>query len=191
MASALAVEHGFSFWQAGANVLGGWATFACGKAEAGAEQLRAGFIDWLATDSVTYQTYYLGLLAEVLYAQGQVREPLRLLEEALALAQQTGEGLYEAELYRLRGEFMARDKSEAEARAHSAETNFHKALDIARRQAAKSLELRAAMSLARLYRQQNRQSEIQPTLAECYHWFTEGFDTPDLQEARILLEQIS
>ena len=183
-ASALAVEHGFSFWRAGASVLGGWATSAGGAVESGAEQLRGGLIDWLATDSVTYQTYYLGLLAEVLGAQGKVREPLRLLEEALALAEQTGEGLYEAELYRLRGEFRLRAKSAAQA-----EADFRKALDIARRQKANSLKLRAAMSLTRLYREQARQAEARPILAESYNSFTEGLDTADLQEAKVLLEQ--
>src|SRR5262249_11678963 len=102
--SAIAAENGFSFWLAGALVLDGWGLTVCGEIDEGISRLRQGLADWAATGSVTYQTYYLGLLAEALSAQGQPQEAERALKEALALVQQTGERLYEAELYRLRGE---------------------------------------------------------------------------------------
>ena len=109
------------------------------------------------------------------------------LEEALALTEQTGERYYEAELYRPKGErllqHIAPDVSQAEA-------CFHQALAIARRQQAKSLELRAAMSLARLWQCQGKRVEARQLLADVYGWFTEGFDTADLQEAKALLEEV-
>jgi predicted ATPase len=100
------------------------------------------------------------------------------------------EGFYGAELHRLRGEFLLRRKAAEDGR-REAEACFQQALAIARRQQAKSLELRAAMSLTRLYQSQNRAAEARPMLAACYDWFTEGFGTPDLQEAKALLRQLS
>ena len=113
-----------------------------------------------------------------------------MLAEALALMHRTGEAFHGAELHRLQGEFLLRQEA-AEVACREAEACFRRALAIARRQQAKSLELRAAMSLTRLYQKQDRQAEARPMLAECYDWFTEGFDTPDLQEAKALLEQVS
>jgi predicted ATPase len=102
----------------------------------------------------------------------------------------TDEGLHGAELHRLQGEFLLR-REPTEVACREAEAYFLQALTIARRQQAKSLELRAAMSLTRLYQKQGRQAEARPRLAECYDWFTEGFDTLDLQEAEALLEQLT
>ncbi len=102
----------------------------------------------------------------------------------------TGESFHGAELHRLRGEFLLRQEA-AEGACREAEACFRRALTIARRQQAKSLELRAAMSLTRLYQKQDRQAEARPMLAECYDWFTEGFDTRDLQDEKALLEQLS
>jgi predicted ATPase len=131
------------------------------------------------------------LLAELLARQGRTEEGLAALAEALELVRDGGERFWEAELHRLQGELLltrgeARPPLQAEA-----EACFRLALDVARRQQAKVLELRAVMSLARLYRQQGRQTEVQPLLAETYGWFTEGFDTHDLQEAKSLLEQLA
>jgi adenylate cyclase len=134
---------------------------------------------------VTYRTYYLGLLAEALGWQGQVEEGLGVLNEALALVRQTGEGLCEAELYRLRGELLQRG-AKAVPRA---EEDFRLALDVARRSGTKSLELRAAMSLVHLGQQLGGFDERRRLLAETFDGFTEGFQTPDLQEARELLER--
>ena len=114
-----------------------------------------------------------------------------------------GERCWEAELYRLKGELLLQSGDQGltsgvlsadagrQTREAEAEACFHQALDVARRQQAKSLELRAAMSLSRLYRRQGRQAEARPLLAETYGWFTEGFDTRDLQEARALLEELA
>ncbi len=184
---AIAAEHGFSFWMAGAAVLRGWALAMNGAADEGVRLLRQGLHDWLATGSITYQTYYLGLLAEVLLRQGQVEEGGAVLEEALAVAGRTGEGLYEAELHRLRGELLCGKEMSAAAAAR-AEGEYRQALEIARRQGARSFELRAAASLARLGRCLGRGGEARPLLAEVYGRFTEGLATPDLQEARALLD---
>src|SRR5262249_25022328 len=139
---AIAAEHGFSFWLAGAAVLRGWALAMNGAADAGLGILRQGLRDWLATGSRTYETYYLGLLAEVLLGQGQVERSAEVLEEALAVARQTGEGLYEAELHRLRGELLCSQEPTAPAVVH-AEAAFRRASEIARQQGAQSFELRA------------------------------------------------
>ena len=102
----------------------------------------------------------------------------------------TGTVFHGAEIYRLRGDFLLQQRDD-EATRRTAETCFRQALATARRQHAKSLELRAAMSLARLCRKQGRIAEALPMLTECYDWFTEGFDTPDLQDAKALIEQAS
>ncbi|MCI0380815.1 MAG: protein kinase [Gemmataceae bacterium] len=184
---AIAIEHGFSFWLAGGTVLRGWALAVCGEAETGLETLRRGLREWLGTDSVTYHTYYLGLLAEVLGAQGQFPQAQRILEEALALTRQTGEALVEPELYRLRGE-IALGASAAVERAFE---DFQHALEMARRQQAKSLELRAAMSLARLQRRAGKREEACGLLEATLAWFGEGFATADLREARALLAELT
>jgi predicted ATPase len=191
---AIALEHGFSFWLAGGNVLGGWAQAVSGDGvggdgvggdgvggdgEQGLERLRDGLRNWAATDSVTYQTYYLGLLAEVLCGQGRHGDALTILDEALALARQTDEGLYEAELHRLRGEAILQARSSVA----SAESDFRQALELARRRDARALQLRAAVSLARLYKQTGTPADAPAQLREAYALFTEGFETPELREA--------
>jgi predicted ATPase len=187
-ATALAAEQGFSFWHAGGTVLRGWALAACGAAAEGTDLLRQGLAAWQATGSATYQTYYLALLAEVLGRQGQVEGAREVVDEALAAVGRTSEGLFEAELHRLKGEFLLRGAAPA---ADGAEACFRQALAAARRQSAKSLELRAVMSLARLLRGQGRAAEGREALAEVYDWFTEGQGTADLREARALLAELA
>ncbi|MGH7452140.1 MAG: hypothetical protein ACRENG_12395 [bacterium] len=132
------------------------------------------------------QSYHLALLAEAYGRMGQVEKGLSVLAEALAVVHKNGERMWEAELHRLKGEFLLIQRNdEAEAVAC-----FHNALEIARRQQAKSLELRAAMSLSRLWHKQNKTAAARQLLAEIYNWFTEGFDTADLKDARALLEQL-
>jgi predicted ATPase len=131
----------------------------------------------------------LGLLAEAYGKSGQAAEGLTVLEEALALVEKTGQGVYEAELHRLQGELLlihAVGGGDAEA-----EACFQQALTVAHRQSAKSLELRAAMSLARLWQQQGKRTEAYELLAPVYNWFTEGFNTADLREAKALLEALA
>ena len=132
-------------------------------------------------------SYWLALLAEAYGKAGQVEEGLRLLAEALAHVDTTGERNYAAEVYRLKGELLLGQAIPDEAQA---ETCLHQALDIARHQQAKSWELRAALSLSRLWQRQGKRAEAHQMLAEIYAWFTEGFDTADLQEARALLQEL-
>ena len=120
---------------------------------------------------------------------GRVKEGLQVVAEALAVVEQTGEHGWEAELHRLQGELLLQSapqkpKSEAEA-------CFHKAIEVARGQSAKSWELRAATNLARLWQQQGKTTEARDLLAPVYEWFTEGFDTADLQEAKALLSELT
>ena len=178
LALAIAADQGFSFWQAGGTILRGWAAAEGGDRAEGIALLRQGLDAWQATGSVTYRTYFLALLAEVLVQDGQAADGLALLNEALELVEQTGERLFEAELHRLRGEVLRK------ANNPEAEAAFQRARDVARRQSARSLELRAARSLARLYRDTRRTAKGRSLLADTLARFTEGFDTPDLREAQ-------
>jgi predicted ATPase len=187
--TAIATEHGLSFWRACGQVMRGWALAGQGASASGIAQLREGLTAWKAAGSETYRTYFLALLAEALGKEGRIEEGLGVLAEALAQMHGTGEGFHGAELHRLQGEFLLQREA-AEGTCREAEACFRRALTIARRQQAKSLELRAAMSLTRLYQKQDRQAEARPMLTECYDWFTEGFDTRDLQEAKALLEAL-
>jgi predicted ATPase len=132
-------------------------------------------------------SWLLPLLAEAYGKAGQVEAGLQTLAEALALVAQTEERSYEAELYRLQGELLLARSAEHHAEAAAC---WRQALAIARRQEAKSLELRAAMSLARLWQQQGKRTEAHALLTPVYGWFTEGFDTADLQEAKALLDEL-
>jgi predicted ATPase len=189
-ASAIAAEHGISLWQVVGQVMCGWALAEHDQADSSIARIRRGLTDWQATGGETHRPYHLALLAEALGWAGQIEEGLGALAEALALAHRTGEGFHAAELHRLRGELLLRQDT-AEGTCREAEACFRQAFAIARRQQARSLELRAAMSLTRLYQKQGRPAEARQMLAECCGWFTEGFDTPDLREAKALLEQCS
>jgi predicted ATPase len=146
--------------------------------------MQQGLAAWRATGAAVFQPYGLALLAAASAQMRQVEEGLTLLAEALAVINEKGERRWEAELYRLKGEILL-----VHAAAHhaEAETCFRQALAIARHQQAKSWELRAAMSLARLWQRQGKCQEAYDLLAPLYGWFTEGFDTADLQEAKALL----
>jgi len=163
--------------------------------------------------------YFRAVLAEAYGKVGQLEEGLALLAEALELADSRGVHCFEAELYRLKGELTLQQfqvsgskfqvQKSQKSKVHSrrskktspqsltpnpqadAEACFHKAIEVARQQQAKSLELRAVMSLARLWQQQGRKAEARRMLADIYGWFTEGFDTKDLQEAKVLLEELA
>jgi predicted ATPase len=164
----------------------GWALAAQGQRQAGIAQMQQRRADFRTT---LFQTVCLALLAEAYGNVGQTGEGLTLLGEALAVVQESGERLYEAELWRLRGVFLLAQQG-AQDNREAATTCLLQALAIARRQQAKSLELRAAMSLGRLWQQQGRHCEARRLLAEVYGWFTEGFDTTDLQEAKALLAEL-
>ena len=141
-----------------------------------------------ATGGEILRPYFLALLAEAHGTLGEPEAGLTVLAEALTLVDTTGEHWYEPELYRLKGELLLQLSSDNQAEA---ETCFHQAMAIAQNQQAKSLELRAATSLARLWQQQGKRQEAHDLLAPVYHWFTEGFDTADLQDAKALLDELA
>lgn len=185
---ALATEHGFPQWTAAGTLLRGWALAVQGRVEDGIELMRQGLTATRLAGSEVAQAGRLTYLAQIYSKVGYAREGLELLNEAQAIVHATGGRMYEAELHRLRGEILLRQSSDQSVEA---ETCFHQAHDIARRQEAKSWELRAAMSLVRLWQQQGKRDEARERLAPIYDWFTEGFDTGDLQEATYLLNELS
>jgi predicted ATPase len=189
----LATEHRLSFWLAWGTAVGGWALVKQGQKKEGMAQIQQGLTAHLATGAKLWRPYYLALLAEAYESTGRIEEGLTVLAEALAAVDETEERYYEAELYRLKGELTLQSKvpSPRSKVEKEAEECFHKAIEISRRQSAKSLELRAVMSLARLWQSQGKQEEARQILAETYGWFTEGFDTKDLQEAKALIEELS
>jgi predicted ATPase len=190
--NALATEHGFNQRLAVGTIQRGWALAVQGQGEAGLAQIRQGLEAHRATGTDLGQPYRLALLAEAAGCAGQADEGLRVLAEALALVEHTGERQWEAELYRLKGALLLSYTAGVGFPAtltEEAETCFQRAVDIARQQHAKALELRAATSLARLWQQQGQQAAARALLAPIYGWFTEGFDTADLQEASALLQE--
>jgi predicted ATPase len=184
---ALCTEHGFAPYLAWGTIEWGAALAAQGAWAEGLAQMRAGLAAYRARGRVPW-LLFLGLLAEACGRAGRVEEGLRALDEAREAMQTTEERMYEAEVYRLRGELL---RQRPTAQQGEAEGSLQQALTVARRQQAKSLELRAAMSLSRLWQRQGKHTEARQLLAEIYGWFTEGFDTADLQEAKALLEELS
>jgi predicted ATPase len=189
-AITLSTEHGFPFWLAMGTFLQGWALVEQGRGEEGIAQMRQGLATWQATRIGIYGSYYLALLAEVYARVDQLKEGLRLLTGALTAVDRGGERTFEAELYRLKGELLL-EQGGGEVCLQNAETCFQRALEVARRQSAKSWELRAATSLSRLWERQGRKDRARDQLQEVYGWFTEGFDTPDLKEAKALLDALA
>ena len=137
---------------------------------------------------MVWEPYFLGLLADAYVQDGQVGAGLATLDEALAAARGTGQRSVEAELCRLRASLLLQQPGTPQAEA---EAWFRRALDFAHRQEARSLELRAAMSLSRLWHQRGKRREAYDLLADVYAWFTEGFDTADLRDAKALLEELA
>ena len=182
----LTTDQGFPLSMAHSAMLCGWVLAHQGQDQDGIKQLHQGLLTLRTTGAELLQPYFLALLAEAYRTTGQVEEGLAVLAEALALVDTRGERHYEAELYRLKGALLLQQASDNPAEA---ETCFHHALEIARHQQAKSFELRAATSLARLWQQQGKRQEAHDLLAPVYHWFTEGFDTADLQDAKALLDE--
>jgi len=186
-AVALATEQDFPLWAATGTSLRGWALAMQGQGEEGLTQIRQGIAAWRATGAAGTVPYLCTLLADVSNHLGRPEDGLQALDEAHALVEQHEERWWEAEVCRLRGVLLLRQPGTPQ---EEAETWLQRALDVARCQEAKSLELRAAMSLARLWQQQGKQTEARELLAPIYGWFTEGFDTADLQEAKTLLEAL-
>jgi predicted ATPase len=222
-AITLCTDQGFAFFLAWATILRGWALAEQGQEKDGIAQIHQGLADYRATGAESSTPHYLALLAETYGRDGQAGEGLTVVGEALAIVDKNEERYYEAELYRLKGELLlqkfgvrgsesqeVQQKSKGKGQKAKVETSpqaeaeacFLKAIEIAQKQQAKSLELRAVMSLVRLRQHQAAQHATRDThhetrakldaahtmLADIYNWFTEGFNTKDLQEAKALLD---
>jgi predicted ATPase len=198
---AVSTEQGFPFWRAMGMITQGGALLAEGQE--GIALMQQGIEAHRATGAEIGNTYWIALLAEGYGKIGQVDAGLATLNDAFATMRKNTERWWEAELYRLQGWLTLQQCKVQSAKCKvtnpqtptpnpqtEAEACFLKAIEIARHQQAKSLELRAAMSLSQLWRGQGKSAEAEKLLAEVYNWFTEGFDTGDLQEAKTLLEEL-
>jgi class 3 adenylate cyclase/predicted ATPase len=185
---AVASEHGLTLWAANGGVLQAWADAQSGQAMPGIARIRNGLAAAEATGARVYTPLFLTLLAEALALAGKIEEGLAALNDASAKSAGSGMRGWDAEIHRLRGELTGRLPHPDPARA---EESFCTALAIARAQGTRGYELRAATSLARLWREQGRRTEARDLLAPLYAWFTEGFDTADLKEAKALLEELA
>jgi predicted ATPase len=171
-----------------ATSLHGWAIAEQGHNEEGIAQIQEGLAASRATGAGLRRPYFLTLLAEVYMETGRLDEGLSALTEARVAADEHENRHYEAEMHRLKGELLLR---QGDANAEEAQSCFERAIEIARKQSARSLELRATMSLARLLDKQGRRDEARAMLADIYGWFTEGFDTADLKDAKALLNELA
>jgi class 3 adenylate cyclase/predicted ATPase len=184
--AAAAIEHGFPLYIAQGTIFRGWVKVKHGNVSEGIDLLRSGSSAYRATGSEVWMPHYRALLAMALEIAGQIEEAAALLSDALHNAERTGERWFEAELNRHKGELLL-----WQGHSEAAEELYRKALSIAQEQQAKMWELRAAVSLARLRRDQGRGAEAHDLLAPVYGWFTEGFDTPDLKDAKALLYDLA
>jgi predicted ATPase len=178
----LSQERSLAGWLASGTRFRGEALAVQGKIQEGMAQAKEGRTR-IYTENMYTGT--LASLAEVLSEAGRLKEGLTTLDEAFAIVDRTDERYWEEELHRLKGELLLKQGEDVKA-----EISMHKAIEIARKQSAKSLELRAAMSQSRLWDKQGRKMEAHRLLTEIYDWFTEGFDTPDLVEAQRLLAKL-
>jgi tetratricopeptide (TPR) repeat protein len=182
---AVATEQGFSPWVGEGTAFLGWATVKKGNVAEGMSLLRGGAAAYHANGGVIFMPHYIALLAEACEIAGQIDEAMSLLDDALQRIERSGERWLAAELNRHKGQLLLR-----QGHSEAAEELYRKALSIAKEQEAKLWELRAAVSLARLRRDQGRLAEARDLLAPVYGWFTEGFDTQDLKEAKALLDDL-
>ena len=185
---ALSREQGFQQWLAWGPIYQGWALTAQGQGKEAITPLRQGLDAYWATGAELGRPQHLARLAEAYKQAGQVEEELRVMAEALTITHKNGEPWYDAELHRLKGVLLLQQSSN---NAAEAETCFQQAMTIAQNQSAKSWELRAATSLAKLWQHQNKRKEAYELLAPVYGWFSEGFDTADLIDAKALLDELS
>ena len=182
---ALATEEGFPHWRTQGEIYHGWVKVKNGDVADGTSLLRSNTTAYRASGVELFVPHYIDLLASAYEIEGRFQEGLALLDEALQVAERTGERWLEAELNRHKGELLLR-----QGHSEAAGELYRKALSVAREQEAKLWELRAAMSLARLRRDQGRRAEARDLLAPTYGWFTEGFDIPDLKDAKTLLDEL-
>ncbi len=182
----IAGEHDFTVWSALARIHQGSALAHRGDLKNGIGRIQEGIDAYKATQQSLFLSYYLSRLTECNLIAGRIDDALRDLDSARAFAEETGERFWDAEIHRLEGAITA----EIGADTGAAESCFHRGLEVARRQGAKSLELRAAISLAGLWRDQDKVVAAHDLLAPIYKWFTEGFDTADLKDAKMLLDEL-
>ena len=182
---AVATEQGFAHWRGEGTAFRGWAKVKNGDVVEGISLLRSGSAAYRSTRAEAFMPQYIALLAEACEIAGQMEEALALWDDALQTVERTGERWLAAELSRHKGQLVLR-----QGYTEAAEELYRKALSIAVEQEAKLWELRAAASLARLCRDQGRRAEARNLLAPVYGWFTEGFDTQDLKEAKALLKAL-
>jgi predicted ATPase len=185
---ALASEHGFALWAALGRILQGWVGAQMSEATTGIARIRDGLAAAEATGNRSLAPFHRTLLAEALALAGKIEEGLATLDDALARAASSGVRGWDAEIHRLRGELTGRLPQPDLAKA---EDSFRTALAIAREQGTRGYELRAATSLARLWREQGRRGEARELLAPIYGSFTEGFGTADLKDAKALLDELA
>jgi DNA-binding winged helix-turn-helix (wHTH) protein/tetratricopeptide (TPR) repeat protein len=201
-AAAVSSEHGLVMYQAMATAMRAWAQIKQGRAREAIEQMQSALVALRTIGTELFRPHFLALLAEGLHQAREIEEGLRVLEEAMELA--NGVPYYQAELYRLKGELLREQStrqgsvptttgskaSTEPSKTLTAEACFKQAISLAQKQQAKSIELRAAVSLARLYRDQEKRREATDLLTQIYNRFTEGFDTVDLREAKALLNEL-
>ena len=183
---ALANEHGFPLWLGLGLIFHGWSLAALGQAQEGISLLAKGLSGLRAGGAVQVTPLALCSLADAYAKVGQPDEGLNCLAEAEQIIETTDARRWEAELHRLRGDVLNATGDRA-----AAEQNYHQALAVAKRESAKPFELRVAISLARLWRDQGKRTEARDLLAPIYNWFTEGLDAPVLKEAKALLDQLA
>jgi class 3 adenylate cyclase/predicted ATPase len=185
----VASEHRIQQWSAWGTICHGWAEFMAADKDRGMNQLRQGLKEWYEMGQREFAVpYFLALTAEALATQGQVVEAYRTTTDALQITSKTAQAFFAAELHRLRGVFLL---EMGESNKAEAEKSLRQSLDDARQRKAKSFELRAAVNLARLWQQLGKVEEAREMLSEIYGWFTEGFDTVDLKEAKALVEELA
>jgi predicted ATPase len=186
--NAISVEHGIILWSALASARRGAAMAKQGRNEEGMAQLQEGITALRTIGTGLGLPQILCKLAEACIETGRFKDGLDALREAMKIAIEGEDRMFEAEMHRLQGELLLK---QGPSKVSEAQNCFQQAIDIARKQSAKSLELRATTSLARLLRDTGRRDEARKMLAEIYDWFTEGFDTADLKDAKALLDELA
>jgi predicted ATPase len=198
---AISDQHGLTMYKAMATIVRSWAVIVQGGENGLIEDMQNGLATLEAQETELVRPHFLALLVEGFEKSRRLKDGFAILDEALAIVNGNGEGYYEAELYRLKGELLcetgrgissigAGDFGVDPVRCEKAEHLFRHAIEIAQRQKAKSLELRTVVSLARLYKQKAMHQEARQLVAELYKHFAEGFDTADLREAKTLLNEL-
>jgi predicted ATPase len=183
---AIAADQGFPFYRATGAIFRGWVKAKNADVTEGLSLARSGSNAYCASGATVWMPLYIALLAGVCEIAGQIEEAAARLDQALQLAERTGERWFAAELYRQKGWLLLR-----QGHPEAGEELYRKALSVAREQEAKLWELRAATSLARLRRGEGRSAAARDALAPAYGWFTEGFATPDLKAAKMLLDELA